>query len=174
MLRPDYGSVVSSVRYSNLGDVVSESDFPDVDLALRRGKHIDREDTVHYALLSDGQKYLEPFYSRYGCELIHSPDGYFYLLPNGERLPRRMLSVQEMLVGQALALLYLDPATLESGGFVTKDELLAHLSGVMGSEALVAALYQSKKRVDERVAHEAVRSKVFDAIRRLASMGFPW
>lgn len=48
---------------------------------------------------------LESFYQRYGCELVQRCDGYFYLRPSGERLGRRQLSADEMLVGQTLALL---------------------------------------------------------------------
>ena len=93
---------VADTRYLALGDVVADELFPDLDLALRRGRHIDREDTLWYTFLVDAQALLEAFYRRFGCELIHPADGYFYLLPTGDKLGRRHLSVPEMLVGQAL------------------------------------------------------------------------
>ena len=159
-------------RFSEIGDVVLDEAFPDVDLALRRGRHVDRDDEIWYGFLSDAQDLLEPFYARFGCELVHKSDGYFYLLPTADKLGRRHLTVPEMLVGQALALLYLDPATVQNGGTVTRDEVLAHLAAVMGTDTLMHALNPKKKRVDERVAQEVVRGRVADAMRRLAALGF--
>src|SRR5262245_34564061 len=104
--------------FVQLQDVILDDDFPELDLALRRGRHVDRDDASWYALLTDAQEHLEPFYRRYGCELIYKPDGYFYLLPIGEKLSRKHLGAGDMLVGQALALLYLDPSTVERGGVV--------------------------------------------------------
>jgi chromosome partition protein MukE len=114
---------VAENRFPSLGDAVQDEHFPDVDMALRRGRHVDREDVGWYSLLIDAQEHLEPFYRRFGCELVHASEGYFYLLPTAERLGRRHLSVPEMLVGQTLALLYLDPATLQQGGAVTRSSM---------------------------------------------------
>ncbi|HET7540527.1 MAG TPA: chromosome partition protein MukE [Polyangiaceae bacterium] len=163
---------MSDTRFLTLGDVVADELFPDVDLALRRGRHIDREDSSWYPFLVDAQALLEAFYRRFGCELTHPSDGYFYLLPIGDKLGRRHLSVPEMLVGQALTLLYLDPATLQSGGVIKRADALAHLAAVMGSEALTRAFNPKRKRVDERVAQEIVRGKFAEALRRLATLGF--
>ncbi len=159
-------------RFTRLEDVILDEAFPEVDLALRRGRHIDRDDAVWYQLLVDAQDHLEPLYRRYGCELVHKSDGYFYLLPTNDRLGKRHLSAPEMLVGQALALLYLDPATVETGGVVTRDQVLGHLAGVVGSDVLVRMMNPKRRRYDERVAAETVRSKVADALRRLSTLGF--
>ncbi len=163
---------MTDTRYLALGDVVADELFPDVDLALRRGRHVDREDLLWYTFLIDAQAHLEAFYRRFGCELIHPADGYFYLLPTGDKLGRRHLSVPEMLVGQALTLLYLDPNTLQSGGVVQRSDALSHLAAVMGSDALTRAFNPKRKRVDERVAQETVRSKFAEALRRLSTLGF--
>lgn len=163
---------MTDTRYLALGDVVADELFPDVDLALRRGRHIDREDNLWYTFLVDAQALLEAFYRRYGCELIHPADGYFYLLPTGDKLGRRHLSVPEMLVGQALTLLYLDPATLQSGGVIKRADALSHLAAVMGPDALTRAFNPKRKRMDERVAQETVRGKFAEALRRLAALGF--
>jgi chromosome partition protein MukE len=146
------GGIVSGA-YVLLEDAIGVEVFPEVDLALRRGRHIDRDDTDWYSFLVDASGVLEPFYRRYGCDLIHKTDGYFYLLPTDDRLGRRHLSPSEMLVGQALALLWLDPATVEHGGCVTREQVLAQLAGIMGADSLV-------------------RTKVGEAIRRLGSLGF--
>ena len=163
---------MTDTRYLALGDVVSDELFPDLDLALRRGRHVDREDNLWYTFLVDAQALLEAFYRRFGCELMHPADGYFYLLPTGDKLGRRHLSVPEMLVGQALTLLYLDPATLQSGGVIKRADALSHLAAVMGSDALTRAFNPKRKRVDERVAEETVRGKFAEALRRLAALGF--
>lgn len=159
-------------RFLTLGDVVTDERFPDVDLALRRGRHVDRDEHESYTFLVDAQAILEAFYRRYGCELVQPSDGYFYLLPTGDRLGRRHLSVPEMLVGQALTLLYLDPTTLQHGGVVKRSDALSHLSAVMGSDALTRAFNPKRKRLDERVAQETVRAKFAEALRRLAALGF--
>jgi chromosome partition protein MukE len=156
----------------DIAQVVEHELFPDVDLALRRGRHIDREDGAWYSFLSDAQAPLERFYRRFGAELVQRTDGFFFLLPSGDKLGRRHLSPSEMLVGQGLTLLYLDPATVEQGGVTSRDQLLSQLSSSMGTEQLMAAFNAKKRRMDERVAQELVRGKVSEAIRRLASIGF--
>jgi chromosome partition protein MukE len=157
---------------STLEEVIAAEAFPGVDLALRRGRHIDRDEGDLYAFLVSAQDVLEAFYRRFGCELVHKTDGYFYLLPTSDRLGRRHLSSVEMLVGQALTLLYLDPATVEQGGIVTREQVLAQLAGAMGAESLLRAMNPKRKRHDERVAQETARAKVNEALRRLASLGF--
>jgi chromosome partition protein MukE len=162
----------SRQTFEDLAQVVAHELFPDVDLALRRGRHVDREDGAWYGFLSDAQAPLEQFYRRYGAELVQRTDGFFFLLPSGDKLGRRHLSPSEMLVGQGLTLLYLEPATVEQGGVTTRDQLLSQLSASMGDEQLMRAFNAKKKRTDERVAQELVRARVSEAIRRLASLGF--
>lgn len=161
-----------STAYHRLEDVILDNLFPEVDLLLRRGRHIGREDDVSYAFLVDALEYLEPFYQRFGAVLVHKSDGYFYLLPSGERLGRAQLAASEMMVGQALALLYLDPATLQLGGIVGKEALLQRLSGLVGPENLVRTLNPRRRKYDERIAAETVRIKVAAAMRSLADLGF--
>lgn len=159
-------------RLDDIGRVVEHELFPEVDLALRRGRHVDRDDAAWYAFLSDAQAALERFYRRFGAELVQRSDGFFFLLPSGDKLGRRQLSPSEMLVGQGLTLLYLDPATVEQGGLTSRDQLLSQLSASMGNEQLLLAFNAKKRRLDERVAQETVRARVSEAVRRLASLGF--
>jgi chromosome partition protein MukE len=165
-------SMETSQTFEGLAQVVEHELFPDVDLALRRGRHIDREDAAWYGFLNDAQAELERFYRRYGAELVQRSDGFFFLLPSGDKLGRRHLSPSEMLVGQGLTLLYLEPATVEQGGVTSREALLSQLSASMGSEQLMLAFNAKKKRTDERVAQEMVRARVSEAIRRLAGLGF--
>jgi chromosome partition protein MukE len=77
-----------------------------------------------------------------------------------------------MLVGQALALLYLDPSTLQRGGVVARGALLERLAGLVGQEMLVRTLNPHRRKFDERVAAETVRTRVAEALRRLTDLGF--
>lgn len=161
-----------STAFVTLEDVIAAEPFPDVDLALRRGRHVDASDGEGYTFLMDAQTLLEGFYARYGCELVHKTDGYFYLLPTDDRLGRRHLSSAEMLVGQALTLLYLDPKAVEHGGVITRELVLAELAGALGTEAFLRAMNPKRKRYDARIAEETARAKVGEALRRLAALGF--
>ena len=162
-----------SSRFTRLEDVVSDPVFPEVDVALRRGRHVDRDDGDLYQLVVDAQDLLEEFYRRYRCELVQQSDGYFYLVPLGEQVSHRYLSPGEMLVGQALALFYLDPAKLQSAGTCTRTQLLARLLGLVGVRELAKALEPRRRNFDdERIVHGVIRTKVATALRRLASLGF--
>jgi chromosome partition protein MukE len=162
-----------SSRFASLEEIISDPAFPEIDVALRRGRHIDRDDGDWYTLVSDAQDHLEPFYRRYGCELVARSDGYFHLLPTGDQLSRRHLTAGEMLLGQTLALQYLDPSTVQSGGVMTREQALARLAGLVDDRQLAKALEPRRRRFDdERVVHEIIRRGVGVAIRRLASLGF--
>lgn len=161
------------VIFDSLEYVIADERFPEADLMLRRGCHVGRDDGSLYDYLSEAQALLEAFYRRFGCELIQRSDGYFYLLPSGDRLGRRHLSVGEMLVGQVLALLYLDPSSLQHGGLTDRETLLQRLAGLLGSDVLVRTLNpRARKKYDERVAAQSVRAKVDEALRKLADLGF--
>lgn len=163
---------MNDAGFDSLEAVIADDYFPEMDLMLRRGRHIGRDDGAIYDYLAEAQALLEPFYRRFGSELIQQSDGYFYLLPSGDRLGRRRLSAGEMLVGQVLALLYLDPASLQHGGVVTRETLLQRLSGLLGIDVLVRTLNPRKRKYDERIAAETVRIQVGEALRKLADLGF--
>lgn len=159
--------------YTSLEQVVQDPVFPDVDLALRRGRHVDLDDPEWFAFLAEAQHWLETFYRRFGCELVRVTDGYFYLLPSGDRLGRRQLTKGEMLVGQGLALMYLDPATLKAAGVVPLAQLLELLASLVGQDRLVATLNARRSRPrDARIAEETTRKEVAKALRGLERLGF--
>ena len=158
--------------FRSLEAVVADGHFPKVDVSLRDGRHVGRDDGTVYEYLVDALDFLEPFYQRFGYDLVHRSEGYFYFLPSGDRGSRRHLSHGEMLVGQTLALMYLDPTTLQQGGVVQRERLLEVLGGLVAIEALALILTPRRKTFDERIAGEAVRAKVAEALRRLATLGF--
>lgn len=158
--------------FERLEDVILDPLFPEIDLALRAGRHIDSEDGSRYDLLHEAMAHLERFYQRYGWELVCSPAGYFFLVPLDDKLPRRRMTMGEMLVGQTLALLYLDPATLETAGSATRGQVYELLQHLVGEQRLYLELHPRRKRIDERIAAESVRREIDKALRSLARLGF--
>ena len=158
--------------YQRLEEVIQDPIFPEVDLALRAGRHVDPDDVERHAFLVAAQHLLEPLYLRYGAELIRAPDGFFYLLPRGDRLGRRHLSTGEMLLGQVLALMYLDPATVQAAGVVSRAQALELLSNLVGEQRLIGALNPRRRRHHEHVSHELARKELDRALRSLDALGF--
>ncbi len=159
--------------FPDLAAVIADEAFPRLDQALRSGGHIDAQHPADYQFLVDASPWLEPHYRRYGADLVHAADGFFYLRPVGERLPARRLSPAEMLVGQVLALFALEPATLEAGA-VTRGQLLERLRDLVGNDALLVAL-NPRRRGGRATVHRAeanARRDVSTALRRLARLGF--
>lgn len=163
---------MSDAPFIRLEQIILDELFPEIDVGLRLGCHIDRSDGERYSFLVEAQVHLEEFYRRYGCELVHSSDGYFYLLPTRNELGRRHLSPAEMLVGQTLALAYLEPATASAGGVLVREQILSRLAGLVGERELVLALNPRRRKYDERIAQETVRTEVARALRGLARLGF--
>ena len=159
--------------FHSLEEAIADEHFPEVDLMLRRGRHIGRDDGTIYDYLVDAQALLEGFYGRFGCELVQQSDGYFYLLPLGDRLGRRQLSAGEMLVGQTLALLYLDPCDVTARrASSARDALLQRLVRSPRHRCPRPHADPRKRKYDERIAAETVRAQVGEALRRLADLGF--
>ncbi|GMU22532.1 MAG: hypothetical protein AMXMBFR13_26180 [Phycisphaerae bacterium] len=158
--------------FHQLEEVIQDPLFPEVDLAVRAGRHIDRDDGERYAFVLDAQSLLETFYRRYGCELVHASDGFFYLLPVGDQMGHRHLTAGEMLVGQTLALVYLEPTTVQAGGVTQQSVVVARLASLVGERELIQALNPRRRKYDERIAQETVRMEIAKALRGLESLGF--
>lgn len=158
--------------FADLAAVIADPLFPPLDQALRGGRHVDRQVPGHFQFLVDAQTWLEPHYARYGADLVFAPDGFFYLRPVGDRLPVSRLGAPEMLVGQALALFYLEPATLEAG-YVTRVQVTERLRDLLGDARLVRGLLPRNRGNSARHRNEAkARQAVITALRRLATLGF--
>ena len=155
-----------------LHDVITNEHFPEADMQLRRGVHISSEDGMLYGYLQDALEHLEPFYRRFGAELIHRSDGYFYLLPRGGGLRAQVLDSAEMLVGQVMALFYLDPSTLANSGAVQVDILLEWFTGMLGEETAVMMLNPKRRKYRETTASRDARKGLFKALRSLERLGF--
>lgn len=163
--------MTSAPLYPSLADAVCDPLFPEVDVALRQGRHIHRGETERYAFLSDANDHLERWYKKYGCDLVRTADGYFYLLPHGDKIRRRQLSLFEMLIGKVLALLYLEPAMLQRGGVIERALVLQSLVTLVGQENLMRHLNPRRKRRDERTEQEQVRHELRRALQSLCELG---
>lgn len=162
-------------RYGRLVAVIEDDLFPEVDMLLRRGVHVDPDDVGQHAFLEEARPHLEAFYDRYGCELRQTPEHVYYLRPRGDQLGRRHLGRSDMLVGQALALLRLDPETTTTAGRVPTARILEVLSQLLGEEGAGEALTQStrrKRRTSETSAQKRIRTELSKALRNLARLGF--
>lgn len=164
-------SATNPSGFLSLEDVLQHDLFPELDTDLRAGRHVSTVENDKFALLEDAFDLLEPFYRRYGLELTRS-DGFMYLVPVGDRARRRQLTAGEMLSGQVLALLKLDPSTVQTGGLVSRTQMLEMLVSITGEEQLVSALNPRRKRRDERIEHDTVRQEIDRALRTLESLGF--
>lgn len=162
---------MSEAGFHSLGEVIDDPLFPRLDQALRNGEHVDDQAPADYHFLLDAQRWLEPFYLRYGADLVHAPDGFFYLRPVGDRLPVRRLRPAEMIVGQTLALFSLEPATLELG-YVTNAQLLERLRDLLGDRLPQALKPKLSARAAQHRAQREARSAVRGALKRLAALGF--
>lgn len=158
--------------YPTLQAVIEDQNFPRADTALRRGRHIDQDDVELYAFLADAQAWLEPYYRRFGLELIRIEDGYFYLLPTRATVLRRKLSAGAMLTGQAMALLRLDPSLVETAGVVQKKQVVEMLANLVGEERLLSALNPRLTRRSAMLDPDRIRTELDKGLRALEEMGF--
>lgn len=163
--------MVGDGTFDTLEEVVTDPRFPRIDHALRTGGHIDVDDVAAYELLQQGRRLLDRFYEGYDCRLRHAPEGYFHLVSEGVLLGHSHLSQAEMLVGQMLALVMMEPAHLATGG-IELDRVLTRLGMAVGEDRLLARL--SKRKIGEDRATDArkARAVVRKALNRMEKLGF--
>lgn len=166
------GKKRTEFQYNRLEDVLRDPLFPQVDVLLRSGSHIDMDDIKRYEFVEATAPYLEDFYSRYRCSLVHGPEGYYYLLSEGTMLGKKRLGAPEMLVGQVLALMRMDPANLTTAGRVRVDQILSTLEMIMGQEGLCDTLAPRRRGRDLAKDSEKVREAVGKAMQTLKRLGF--
>jgi len=159
-------------RVPTLAEVIADELFPSVDVRLREGGHIDDRDLDQFSFLEEARPELEEFYDRYGCDLCRSVDGYYFLLPRGAHFGQRTLTAAEMLVGQVLCLLRLDPATLQTSGRVERQRVLEMLDQFVGPERIGQALNPRRRRRTMSVEAEEIRKDVDQAVKTLSRLGF--
>ena len=141
--------------YDSLEQVIADPLFACVDLDLRRGRHIGADhDPAMFDFLTAAKPFLDYFYGRYESTLVAREEGYFYLLPDRLATPpplgQRKLTALDMLVGQALALMRLDPKWLESNLRIPDRAVLELLEQLLGEDRLLRMAQRRRgKNVDK-------------------------
>ncbi|MBP4045423.1 chromosome partition protein MukE [Chromobacterium violaceum] len=164
------------MAYETIADVIADPQFAKADLELRRGKHISASpDIFLYDFIATVQPYLERFYEAYNVRLVCGSEGYFYLLPDKNHVPpplgNRHLSAVDMLVGQTLALMRLDPKWLADNGRIPESSIIELMEHILGQERLLGYIERRRGKdtaVDARKLREVVRS----SLAELKRLGF--
>jgi chromosome partition protein MukE len=159
-------------EFANLEEVIAHELFPKADVQLRRGVHISNDEEELYSYLLDAIEILEPFYERFGAELIRKEEGFFYLLPRGEQFGKKQLDAAEMLVGQILALMRLDPSNIATGGEIDAGIVLKTMNGLLDTEKIFMGMFPRRKKFIEAEAAKEIRKRVPISLRRLSNLGF--
>ena len=141
----------------SLEEVILDPLFPGIDHRLRTGGHIDMDDIRAYEFLLHAEPFLHAFYEGYSCRLMNGQEGFYYLLSEGDLLGRRHLSGAEMLVGQVLALLRMDPSYLKRSGQIPVDHILSHLEMLLGRQRLVEVLAPRARGRDSETDNRKIR-----------------
>ncbi len=164
---------MSTSQYRTLESVLSDPVFPAIDVNLRSGRHYSLDgDVAEYEFLQACEGILQEFYRRYGCRLVHGPESYYYLLSDGDLLGQRRLSIAEMLIGQTLALMRMDPAYLSRNGHIPDEKLLVMLENVLGTERLFALLAPRSRGKDRETDARRIREETEKALNGLQRLGF--
>ena len=158
--------------YQTLNDLITDNLFPELDSRLRRGEHIDARHTHLFNMLRDGMTLLGDHYHRYGVDLIHAPEDFYYLRPNtGAKnfIRSRKLDELTMITGQVLALYHLDPEQLEGSGWISIDAIYERLRLLL-DEAYLCKLLERRK-LDTQADRDKGLDVLRRAIRQLARLG---
>jgi len=158
--------------YNRLEDVVRDPLFPEIDVLLRSGGHLDEDDIRRYEFLAIAEPYLEDFYTGFQCTLTKGPEGYYYLVSNGDMLGRARLPRAEMLVGQVLALMRMDPTHLKTSGWIPVDQVTQTLEMLLGPEKLADLLVRRQRGQNPEKDNEKIRLALQKALRTLTRLGF--
>lgn len=156
----------------DLTAVVLDPLFPGIDQRLRAGVHFGEDDVRAWSFLQRARPWLERFYAGYGCRLQLTPEGYAYLVSEGDLLGHRRLSRAEMLTGQVLALMAMDPAYLARLGRIPVGEVLARLELLVGAESLAERLVGRQRGANRDLDAARVRDAVLKALNGLQRLGF--
>jgi chromosome partition protein MukE len=164
------------MTYQSLEQVIADPLFARADLDLRRGRHISADyDPFLFDFLTTGKPFLDIFYGRYEAVLLAREEGYFYLLPDRLAVPpplgQRKLTAMEMLVGQALALMRLDPKWLETNLRIPDIAVLQLLEQILGEERLLRFIPRRRGKDNDQDARK-LREAFGAALRSLERQCF--
>ena len=158
--------------YQNPGDVINDELFPELDSRLRRGEHIDSRHTRLFNILNDSSQWLGEYYHRYGVDLIHTPEDFYYLKPGNSQkqlIKSRKLDELTMVCGQVLALHHMDPEQLEGSGWISTDAIYERLRLLLDDAYLCKLL--ERRKLDTQADRDKGLETLRKAIRQLARLG---
>lgn len=158
--------------YQNLGDIINDELFPELDSRLRRGEHIDARHTRLFNMLNDASQWLGDYYHRYGVDLVHGPEDFYFLKPGNSQkqlIKSRRLDELTMVCGQLLALYHMDPEQLEGSGWITLDSIYERLRLLLDDAYLCKLL--ERRKLDTQADRDKGLETLRKAIRQLARMG---
>jgi chromosome partition protein MukE len=149
--------------------IFANHNFVEIDVILRRGGHVNRSDIVLYQFLCDHYEDLRSFYEKYQCSLVQHPDGFFFLLSQGEVLRSRLLPKTCMHLGMFVALKMRDPEITRSSGKMTIKQLLQAIETSVPRETL-QRIYAPKQR--EAAQYDRIVVEIMRALRLLEDLRF--
>ena len=158
--------------YQNIGDVIKDELFPELDSRLRRGEHIDSRHAKLFNMLNDSAQWLGEYYHRYGVDLVHTPEDFYYLKPGNSQkqlIKSRKLDELTMICGQVLALYHLDPEQLEGSGWISLDAIYERLRLLLDDVYLCKLL--ERRKLDTQADRDKGLDTLRKAVRQLARLG---
>lgn len=159
---------------NKMAQAIANSIFPELDTALRAGRHIGLDELEQHTFLMDFQAEFEQFYQRYNVELILASEGFFYLRPCSTTLiARSVLSELDMMIGKVLCYLYLSPERLAHEGIFTLQVLHEELLTLADENKLLKLVNQrsSGSDLDRQRLYDRVKRSL-NRLRRLGMLSF--
>lgn len=146
-----------------------DKQFVDVDLALRRGGHINRSNLVAYDWLCNNHDDLKGFYANYGATLAQHPDGFFFLTVSGSKLRSRLLPKPCIHLGMFIALKARDPEITRSSGWMQITQLFHDIETTVSKDVL-QQVYAPKRK--ENVVDDRISLAIENSLKTLADLCF--
>jgi chromosome condensin MukBEF MukE localization factor len=146
--------------------------FPAVDTLLRKGAHLSYDGFPdEFSFVASFREELYEWYYRYGYNLIFIDHRYSYLVPQGGLAAARTLSVMDMVTGQALFILFLDPSGLQTDGKFKISDFYNKAQLMMGDEGLEKILGVKRALTKEKLVLQ-VREALAKSLNKLERLGF--
>ena len=146
--------------------------FPSVDLLLRAGGHISPNGTEEeYYFLAGHRAGLSSWYRRYGYSLIFNENAYAYLAPQGGLSTGSPLGISDMVAGQSLLVMVLDPKCLQIDGTYLLNDFYLKVEQILGEDGMYRLVDKRRSAVKEKLLRQ-VKERMDQSLRRLARLHF--
>jgi chromosome partition protein MukE len=149
--------------------IYTTAKFAEIDIDLRRGRHISRNEISRFEFITQNFEAYESFYAAYGARLIQHPDGFFFLVAKGSLMPTRVLPRSVMHLGIFIAFKRRDPDLTRTNGTMSIAGLIQDLETSVPPETLVKVFAPKQKASLEG---ERVHTEIMRALKMLADLDF--